>query len=162
MISCRKAEESDIERLVQLTQEIVENEDFDRFSIYTHTDIKQTIVICKNDIIIGLVVVNHFSNSDHEFYKDKGKLSIGKSIYLSSMGVDLNYMKKGYGSILMKYIIEETKGFKLFCDIEINPERNDASLNFFNKLGFKNESEFKYTNDSNVDKEYAFYSFENF
>ena len=62
----------------------------------------------------------------------------------------------------MKYIIEKTKGFKLFCDIEINPERNDASLNFFNKLGFKNESEFKYTNDSNVDKEYAFYSFENF
>ena len=165
MVYCRKAEKKDITRLVSFTDKLVKNEDLSLGFIqsgFIPKDIENTYVVCKYDIPVGMVVVERMDESDYEFYKDKSLLvNNTTSVYLSIMAVDIEYMGRGYGSILMEYVIKETKGSVLFCDIEISPNINKASLNFFKKLGFNNDSEFSYIHMNGIEKRYAFHSYNN-
>lgn len=165
MVYCRKAEKKDITRLVSFTDKLVKNEDLSLGFIqsgFTPKDIESTYVVCIDDIPVGMVVVERMDESDYEFYKDKSILvNNTTSVYLSIMAVDIEYMGRGYGSILMEHVIKETKGSVLFCDIEVSPNMNRASLNFFKKLGFNNDSEYSYIHMNSIEKRYAFHSYNN-
>lgn len=61
------------------------------------------------------------------------KYATGKHWYLQSLGVDPEYQGKGYGTLLMKYMLEKVDKNPLPVFLETSTEKN---ANFYNKLGF--------------------------
>ena len=168
MTEIRKAQQKDAEVLVSFTQELADNKSLNKNNGFiSHPfnieNIANAIVICENDIPVGMVEVRKFDNDKFSFYSQycDSKKMIPDSLLLSTMAISRQHKGKGYGRKLVEYVINTTRGNNIFCDVAIAPFYNNASHCFFQKMGFTKEAEYTHLHKDGMIRTWALYVYEN-
>ena len=140
----RLASIDDLSQLKFIYKKIVDNMNSNKLEIwdeiYTceflkeHIENNRLYVLVKNNEIIGAFALCD-SNAGEEYIKWENKHA--KALYIDRFGINVNYLKKGMGSVMLKKAIalanhKKAKYLRLFV-----VDENEPAINLYIKNGFK-------------------------
>lgn len=122
----REMQVDDVERIVELEHQLF------------------TSVWSRNDFLYE-ILDNHFS---HNFVLEDGNKIIGyvgvwimyEQSQITTIGIDSDYQRKGYGELLMKEVIDFAR--QLECEVmslEVR-QSNQKAISLYKKLGFEKQA----------------------
>tara|TARA_Y100000389_G_scaffold59289_1_gene55353 strand:+ start:648 stop:1151 length:504 start_codon:yes stop_codon:yes gene_type:complete len=98
--------------------------------------------VLENNIIIGFVICfrenSEYKSANYNYFKNKED----KFLYIDRVVIKKSHRRKGAGSYLYDHLYKLAKkeGLPLCCEVNIIP-KNQVSLNFHSKKGFKDDGE---------------------
>lgn len=106
-------------------EDVIEKE---RYEMLIRTE--NIYIIRENEIIVGYAMLERKEREAHG-------LHYRKIINIEAIAVDENYRGKGYGTTLIKYIIDIAKKEK-YTDLYLTVnEENEDAINLYEKIGMK-------------------------
>lgn len=115
-MNLRLAEKNDLPQLKTMYQKIIENMNKSKIQIWDETypceffqdDIKNKnlyLLTEKNDIIAAFALCKSDEGEDHLEWKNVK----AKALYIDRFGVNVNYLRKGIGGLMLKHAIKLAK-----------------------------------------------------
>ena len=105
--------------------------------------------VLENNTIIGFVICfrenSEYKSLNYKYFKNKED----KFLYIDRVVIKDGYRRLGVGSYLYDHLHElaQKEDIPLCCEVNIIP-KNDISLNFHSKKGFKYDGEFHFDDHS--------------
>tara|TARA_E500000081_G_C6118824_1_gene346677 strand:- start:702 stop:1205 length:504 start_codon:yes stop_codon:yes gene_type:complete len=105
--------------------------------------------LLKENSVIGFVICfrenSEYKSSNYNYFKNKER----KFLYIDRVVVKKGYRRRGAGSYLYDHLYDLAKkeNIPLCCEVNTMP-KNEISLNFHSKKGFKDDGECHFRNHS--------------
>lgn len=160
----RKARIDELKKLLKIYNDIIDHQQFDEYGpswtkdvypceddLRKHLEKDVVYVIDDDGSFAGAGII---SLHEDEMYK-KGnwskKLNDDEVAVLHLFAIHPSYRRRGYASMLLKYIIEECRKTSKAIHIDV-VKRNDSAFQMYEKVGFKyiGELEVYYEDTGNI------------